>query len=144
PPVAPTDMPRTGPPVAPTITGGSSVLAGDHHTALAQPPAAGRPSELALLVVVGDPAALGELAMGDYLVLEGRLRASNSRGPPTLLFPRLLAYTPADALSPLDWLANVRTKAAAGIRRYLPEPQASLSSGLLLGGSGQLDADFRV
>jgi len=56
----------------------------------------------------------------------------------------LLDHFPAEALSPLDWLADVRARAAAGIRRYLPEPQASLSAGLLLGGSGQLDADFRV
>jgi len=61
-----------------------------------------------------------------------------------LLFPRLIAQVPAAALGPLEWLANVRASAAAGIRRYLPEPQASLSAGLLLGGSGQLDADFRV
>jgi competence protein ComEC len=40
-------------------------------------------------------------------------------------------------------LANLRTRATAGIRRYLPEPQGSLAAGLLLGGSGQLDPDFR-
>jgi competence protein ComEC len=44
----------------------------------------------------------------------------------------------------MDWLADLRARAAAGIRRYLPEPQASFSTGLLLGGSGQLDVDFRL
>jgi competence protein ComEC len=38
----------------------------------------------------------------------------------------------------------VRTAAQAGIDRYLPEPQASLSAGVLLGGTGRLDADFRL
>src|SRR4029077_2273153 len=41
-------------------------------------------------------------------------------------------------------LAGVRTGAESGIRRYLPEPEASLAVGVLLGGSGQLDPDFRL
>src|SRR5439155_14401408 len=61
-----------------------------------------------------------------------------------LLFPRLLNRIASEAPSPTDWLANLRARAAAGIGRYLPEPQASLSTGLLLGGSGRLDADFRL
>ncbi|MBV9327908.1 MAG: ComEC/Rec2 family competence protein [Chloroflexi bacterium] len=38
---------------------------------------------------------------------------------------------------------RVRESARAGIDRSLPEPQASLAAGVLLGGSGQLDPAFR-
>jgi competence protein ComEC len=96
------------------------------------------------LAVVGGPATFAAVEAGDSVVLEGRLREADSRSPPTLLFPRLVQRSKADAQSPIDWLANLRARAAAGIRRYLPEPQGSLSAGLLLGGSGQLDADFRL
>ena len=159
-------MVRASPTVEATIAGGSSTARGD-HTTLEQSPAAGSPPALATptvaayrtpgqpasagnagafgpLAVVGDPGTLGELAVGGYLTLEGRLLAGDGRGPPSLLFPRLIERFPAAALGPLDWLANLRASAAAGIRRYLPEPQASLSAGLLLGGTGQLDADFRM
>src|SRR5205814_1726460 len=67
-----------------------------------------------LLAVVADPAVLGDSAVGDYLVLEGRLRPGDGRSPPTLLFPRLVQYQPGVQQTPLDWLANLRTRAAAG------------------------------
>ena len=41
-------------------------------------------------------------------------------------------------------LADVRAAIERGVRRYLPEPQASLALGVLLGGSGRLDAATRV
>ncbi|MBV9897805.1 MAG: ComEC/Rec2 family competence protein [Chloroflexi bacterium] len=41
-------------------------------------------------------------------------------------------------------LGPVRTAAQANIRAYLPEPQASLAAGVLLGGSGRLDASFKA
>ena len=41
-------------------------------------------------------------------------------------------------------LADLRAAIERGVRRYLPEPQASLALGVLLGGSGQLDAATRV
>jgi ComEC/Rec2-related protein len=41
-------------------------------------------------------------------------------------------------------LAPVREAARAGITRYLPEPQASLAAGVLLGGSGNLGPAFRA
>lgn len=40
-------------------------------------------------------------------------------------------------------LAPIRQAAQSGIAAYLPEPQASLASGVLLGGSGHLDAAFK-
>jgi ComEC/Rec2-related protein len=44
----------------------------------------------------------------------------------------------------LNALAPLRAAAQAGIYAYLPEPQASLAAGVLLGGSGHLDAAFRA
>jgi competence protein ComEC len=41
-------------------------------------------------------------------------------------------------------LAALRQAGDAGIHRYQPEPQASLASGVLLGGSGRLDRAFRL
>ena len=94
--------------------------------------------------VVGDPAPLGALATGEALVLEGRLLASDGRGPPTLLFPQVLAREPPPASEPSALLGGLRAAARAGIEHNLPEPQASLSAGVLLGGTGRLDADFRL
>ncbi len=44
----------------------------------------------------------------------------------------------------LEWLAGVRAAAEGGVHVYLPEPQASLAVGVLLGGPGHLDAAFRL
>ncbi len=52
--------------------------------------------------------------------------------------------TAGATLAVTDALGLVRTAARAGIASYLPEPQASLAAGVLLGGSGHLDAAFRA
>ena len=108
------------------------------------PPPLHAASGAARVRVVGDPAALDALTPGEALVLEGRLLASDTPGPPTLLFPQLLGREPPSTFEPSTVLDRLRAAAQAGIRRYLPEPQASLSAGVLLGGSGRLDADFRL
>src|SRR5947207_1961279 len=46
-------------------------------------------ASLGPLAVVGDPPSFESLEVGDSLILEGRLRAGDGRGPPVLLFPRL-------------------------------------------------------
>jgi competence protein ComEC len=51
-----------------------------------------------------------------------------------------LATAPPDAVA---MLAGARQAAGARISSYLPEPQASLATGVLLGGSGHLDPAFR-
>jgi ComEC/Rec2-related protein len=124
-----------------------------------------------------EPGSGADLGPGAEVVLEGRLLAQDSRGPPTLLWPRLLSLAPsvvpagplplqgvqgADR-SPTDgwdlpaverappdaallggWISAWRARAAAGLHHYLPEPQATLASGVLLGGSGGLDPAFRL
>ena len=94
--------------------------------------------------VVGDPAALSASTPGEALLLEGRLLAGDGQHPPTLLFPAVLGREPPSTLEPSARIDALRAAAQAGIRRYLPEPQASLSAGVLLGGYGRLDADFRL
>jgi ComEC/Rec2-related protein len=102
-------------------------------------------NELERVAVVGDPATFGAASEGDCLTLEGRLAPpSDARGPPTLVFPRLLSVAPQPGAGPRVWLARLREHADGGIRAYLPEPQASLASGVLLGGQGRLDAGFRA
>ncbi|HEY2592441.1 MAG TPA: hypothetical protein VGK33_00920, partial [Chloroflexota bacterium] len=51
-----------------------------------------------------------------------------------------LATAPPDAAA---MLAGTRQLAGDRISSYLPEPQASLATGVLLGGSGHLDRAFR-
>ena len=41
-------------------------------------------------------------------------------------------------------LASLRQAAATNIQRYLPEPQASLAVGILLGGAGRLSPEFKL
>jgi competence protein ComEC len=48
------------------------------------------------------------------------------------------------AVAPGGWLAALRQSGDAGIHAYLPEPQASLAAGVVLGGSGRLDSAFRL
>jgi competence protein ComEC len=62
-----------------------------------------------------------------------------------LLFPRLLLRTPPqEAPGAAALFLGVRWAAEKGVRHYLAEPQASLATGVLLGGSGGLDADVRL
>jgi len=104
----------------------------------------GTPTGAVRVRVVGDPATLQELMAGETVVLEGRLLASDLPGPPTLLFPHLLERAPPPTFEPSGLLGRVRAAAGAGIQGHLPEPQASLAAGVLLGGAGHLDPDFRL
>jgi competence protein ComEC len=61
--------------------------------------------------------------------------------------PAPLAWPAAPESAPLavaTALAGVRDAARAGISGHLPEPQASLAAGVLLGGSAELDPAFRA
>ncbi|MGI9146964.1 MAG: ComEC/Rec2 family competence protein, partial [Chloroflexota bacterium] len=87
---------------------------------------------------------LAAFSTGDPVVLEGRLLPSDGSGPPTLLFPHVLDRQPEPLSGPSALVDRVRAAARAGIDRNLPEPEASLAAGVLLGGAGHLDPDFRV
>src|SRR5207248_11588414 len=57
--------------------------------------------------------------------------------------PSSQTSTMSTLLGPPVWLTSQRSDAQGAIAAYLPEPQASLASGVLLGGNGHLDAAFR-
>ncbi len=103
------------------------------------------PSHAMRALVVGDPGPFASVASGDRLTLEGRLVANDARRVPTLLFPTLLErHAATSPPSLLVQLASLRQTAQLNIARWLPEPQASLAAGVLLGGSGRLDPAFRL
>ena len=105
------------------------------------------PLEAARLVTVAGVSALGAalawrkpawrlLALATCAAALGAARASSvaadGAGPPAMI---------GSLAAPL---ADVRAAMESGVRRYLPEPQASLALGVLLGGSGHLDATMRL
>jgi len=105
--------------------------------------AAGSAPVDARVQIIGDPAgAAGKVAIGDTLVADGRLLPAEGGPLRTLLFPQL-EVTQSDAVEPMAIAASIRAAAVSGIQAYLPEPQASLAAGVLLGGSGNLSPEFR-
>jgi hypothetical protein len=98
--------------------------------------------------VIADADAFGHVAAYDTLFVEGRLLAERTSGderaPPILLFPRLLSREHSPTIAPAAAFHATRAAAEGGIRRYLPEPQASLATSVLLGGSRGLDAEVRL
>jgi ComEC/Rec2-related protein len=106
----------------------------------------------ARLRVVGDPGKLGAVEPGTTLALEGRLLADDSQragtalSQPTLLFPNVLETQPplASTHQPAALVYGLRSATERNIRAHLPDPQAGLAIGVLLGGSAGLDADFRL
>ena len=96
-----------------------------------------------LVALVTCAAALGaaraSTAAGDglgALAFVGGLSSSAPAGRPM--------GPPSMASSVASLIADARGAIDSGVRRYLPEPQASLALGVLLGGSGHLDAAMRV
>ncbi len=99
--------------------------------------------------------ALGRSQVGDWIEAEGRLRLPTStagfahadllarRGVYSVLsFPRVRLVQRAGP-DPGLLATQLRGQVAEGFRRYLPEPQATLSLGMLLGGSADLSPVFR-
>ncbi len=123
--------------------------------------AAPRPVAVLVQVVASPDGLAGELEAGDRVAATGRLtlplptaaapaRADGLRRQGVfsqLLFPSLRreATGPPDAppLTPLASLAALRAAAAQRLRDLLPQPQAALASGLLLGGSAGMSPLFR-
>jgi competence protein ComEC len=103
----------------------------------------------ARVVVIGEPhnEVLEAANVDDRLRVEGTLTARDSGQPPVVLFPSRLsleAWRPGPLEAPMAWLGRLRTSGMHTIQRALPEPQGSLAAGVLLGGPGKLDADFRL
>ncbi len=108
-----------------------------------------RPPSLApwlLVALLGGSAAVlvrRQRAWRNLALLTCALSLGAARGA----LPRVSPWPSADGTGPpaaaVATLTAVRDGARGGISRYLPEPQASLAAGVLLGGSGQLDPAFR-
>ncbi|HEY3059622.1 MAG TPA: ComEC/Rec2 family competence protein [Chloroflexota bacterium] len=108
----------------------------------------------ARVLVVADPEdpAVADLGLGDTVDVRGRLGSPDgpSATPPigggsvirTMLFPKLTRLESAST-EPLALAARLRTSAISAIQHALPEPQASLAAGVLLGGSGRLGPEFK-
>jgi ComEC/Rec2-related protein len=101
-----------------------------------------QPARAKVLIVAEPRVDAPEPGPGDTLEVQGMLRPDAGVPPRALINPRitLLAH---DTMSPLAFGAHLRQAALDGIERGLPEPQASLAAGVLLGGSGNLSSEFR-
>jgi competence protein ComEC len=145
---------------APTRTERSAtfVLAAD---AAARPPAVGPPwlePVTARVQVVGAPGPpSADLNVGERVAVSGYLAAPS--GPPgapwlerlrrehvfsQLVFPRLALVDTASPGWDATWPARIRQLADRALHSNVPEPQASLAAGLLLGGSSGLDPTLRA
>ena len=116
------------------------------------------------VLVLADPATpIAGFNVGEHLSVEGRLAtAADARGPPVLWSAQVVEDPPAPGqVEPhapkmgetpsshglaalVHALEGMRAAAAANVQGYLPEPQASLAVGVLLGGGGQLSLDFKL
>jgi ComEC/Rec2-related protein len=98
----------------------------------------------ARVAIIADPHSEpdGQLHIGDAIAATGKLITNQGAPARALIYPRVSLIQRAEP-SPLLIGAQLRTAAIASIQRQLPEPQASLAAGVLLGGSGRLDAEFR-
>lgn len=79
-----------------------------------------------------------ELGYGDRLLLKGRLVGEKS---PVLFQPRVELLEKGKGF--LAWLHRLRLGLSGALARALPEPQASLSQGILLGLRGSIPGDLR-
>ncbi len=106
-------------------------------------------------VVVSVDSLPGRLGVGDWVTLEGRLVEPTS----PVGFPRaellrrqgvftVVSFPRIGVLERASWdtstlAASLRSWIGQGFERYLPQPQASLAVGMLLGGSAGLAPAFR-
>lgn len=74
---------------------------------------------------------------GDTVELDGKLDAPSATAPPevsaVVRSVKVGVVARAGDTSPLTWLANLRVRLAQALERTLPEPEASLLIGILLG-----------
>jgi competence protein ComEC len=104
------------------------------------------PIDNARVLLVADPLEQGAqcVGLGDVVEARGRLgEPDNASGAlRAMVFPRLTLLE-RGGTEPLALLARLRAAAVAAIQDALPEPHASLTAGVLLGGSGRLSPEFK-
>jgi competence protein ComEC len=62
----------------------------------------------------------------------------------TMLYPDLRLISTGNSLKPLEWIYNLRHRLADVLARTLPEPQASLAQGIVLGLRGNIPDDVNA
>jgi competence protein ComEC len=104
------------------------------------------PVDGARVLVVADPLepVAQDLGLGDVVDARGKLGEPESTGAAlrAVVFPRLTLLE-RGGTEPLAVSARLRAAAIEAIQDALPEPHASLTAGVLLGGSGRLSAEFK-
>jgi competence protein ComEC len=104
------------------------------------------PALPARIVALADPSLL-DVAPGNVLTLRGKLVApSDARAAPTLLFATLEAAPERGPPSLQTLAAGLRQHAQHAIAAHMPEPEASLAAGIVLGGASGagLDPELRL
>ncbi|MDD4874040.1 MAG: DNA internalization-related competence protein ComEC/Rec2 [Dehalococcoidales bacterium] len=61
----------------------------------------------------------------------------------TILYPKIKIIETGRGLVPLSWLYSLRSQLSLSLARILPEPQASLAQGMLLGIRGNIPEDLK-
>ncbi len=61
----------------------------------------------------------------------------------TMFYPKIEVLDTGQGFAPLGWIYSLRGKLAASLAQALPEPQASLAQGVVLGMRGNIPQDLR-
>jgi competence protein ComEC len=61
----------------------------------------------------------------------------------TMLYPSIEVLTAGQGAKPLEWLYSIRDRLSRSITRVLPEPQASLAQGIVLGLRGNISSSLK-
>ncbi len=115
------------------------------------PPTLSRPTGRIQIVVPALPA----VEVGDLIEIEGRLRPTDPTDPwerrllargvvATALYPRITSVGPANDTVPSMPIQRLRDGIEGTINRMLPEPNAALLVGLLVGTGGGMSDELRT
>jgi competence protein ComEC len=91
-----------------------------------------------VLLVTGEletPSQLGDFDYKGYLAHQGIYA--------TMLYPEIEVLDTGKGFKPLGWVYSLRGRLAENLAKVLPEPQASLSQGILLGVRGNIPQSLR-
>ena len=91
-----------------------------------------------VLLVTGKletPPQLNDFNYRDYLAHQGIYS--------TMLYPRIEILDRGKGSKPLEWVYSLRNRLSQTLAEVLPEPQASLAQGIILGKRGTIPQDLR-
>ena len=91
-----------------------------------------------ILQVTGKLETPRQLADFDY---KGYL--ANQRIYSTMLYPKIEIEDRGKGFKPLEWIYSLRNRLSLTLAEVLPEPQASMAQGIILGKRGNIPADLK-